>query len=162
VFDGGTVVVTNYLISGAINGLVLIIVAFALSRFVGDIYGRALLVIFLILAGGAYFGFATAALTSGLWLLAELLHVLVIGAMGLQGLRGSPYWIAGGWALHPLWDWPLHYLGPGNAFAPDFYAIACITFDWLVALYIVIAYGTGLVGARRATRRGAARSPALR
>lgn len=53
-------------------------------------------------------------------------------------------------------------LGPGNAFAPDFYAIACITFDWLVTLYIVIAYGTGLVGARRTTRRGAARSPVLR
>src|SRR3712207_3112356 len=30
VFDGGTIVVTNYLIGGAINGLVLVIVAFAL------------------------------------------------------------------------------------------------------------------------------------
>ena len=149
--------VTNYLIGGAVNALVVVVVAFLLSRFVGEIYGRALLVIFLILAAGAYFGFATAAGTSGLWVLAELLQVLVIGAMGLQGLRGSPYWIAAGWALHPIWDWPLHYLGPGNAFAPESYAIACITFDWVVALYIVIAYRTGLVGSGGTTHRDEAR-----
>ena len=81
--------ITNYLIGGAINALLLVVVAFLLSKFVGDIYGRALLAIFLIIAGGAYFGFATAALTSGLWVIAELLHALVIGAMGLHGLRGS-------------------------------------------------------------------------
>ncbi len=154
--------ITNYLIGGAINALLLVVVAFLLSKFVGDIYGRALLAIFLIIAGGAYFGFATAALTSGLWVIAELLHALVIGAMGLQGLRGSPYWIAGGWALHPIWDWPLHYLGPGNAFAPDFYAISCVTFDWVVALYIVIAYGTGLVASDRTTRDRTTRRPETR
>ena len=154
--------ITNYLIGGAINALPLVVVAFLLSRFVGDIYGRALLVIFLIIAGGAYFGFATAALASGLWVIAELLHVFLIGAMGLQGLRGSPYWIAGGWALHPIWDWPLHYLGPGNAFAPDFYAISCITFDWVVALYIVIAYRTGLVASGRTQRRPETRQPVTR
>jgi hypothetical protein len=39
-------------------------------------------------------------------------------------------------ALHPLWDVLLHYIGPGQAFTPWTYAIACISFDWLVAIYI--------------------------
>ena len=37
----------------------------------------------------------------------------------------------------------------GHSFTPWTYAIACVSFDWLVAIYIVIAYGLGLVGARR-------------
>jgi len=67
--------------------------------------------------------------------------------MALLGLRGSPYWLAAGWALHPLWDVGLHYIGPGHSFAPMTYAIACISFDLVVAAYIAIAYG--LIGARR-------------
>ena len=43
---------------GAIGAVVLIVIAFLLSRFAGDIIGRSLLVIFLFLAAGAYFGFA--------------------------------------------------------------------------------------------------------
>jgi hypothetical protein len=43
----------------------------------------------------------------------------------------------------------LHYIGPGHSFTPWAYAIACVSFDWLVAIYIVIAYGLGLVGNRR-------------
>jgi len=141
---------TRYLIGGAINGAVLIIAAFLLSRFAGDRYGRALLVIFLFVAVGAYVGFAVGAEASGLWQLAQIGHVLVLGAMGLLGLRGSPYWLAAAWALHVLWDYPLHYLGPGHAFAPESWAVSCISFDLLVAAYIVIAYRLGLVGSRDA------------
>ena len=136
-----------FLVGGTVNGIVLVVLAFLLSRFVRDIYGRSLLVIFLFIAAGAYFGFAVGAGASGLWFLAEVVHVVVIGAMGLLGLRDSPYWIAAGWALHPLWDVPLHYIGPGHSFAPASWAISCVTFDWVVAVYIVIAYG--LVGGRR-------------
>ena len=75
-------------------------------------------------------------------------QVIVFGTLALLGLRGSPYWIAAGWALHPFWDVVLHYIGPGQSFTPWTYAIACITFDWLVALYIAIFYGFGLVGER--------------
>ena len=136
-----------FLVGGTVNGIVLVVLAFLLSRFVRDIYGRSLLVIFLFIAAGAYVGFAVGAGASGLWFLAEVGHVVVIGAMGLLGLRDSPYWIAAGWALHPLWDVPLHYIGPGHSFAPASWAISCVTFDWVVAVYIVIAYG--LVGGRR-------------
>ena len=142
------------LINGAIFATVAVIVpAFLLSRFTRDIIGRSLLVIFLFIAAGAYFGFATLGRevvdTQPIWMLVEIAQVIVFGAIALLGLRGSPYWIAAGWALHPFWDVVLHYIGPGYSFTPWTYAIACVSFDWLVAIYIVIAYGLGLVGERR-------------
>ncbi|HET8916214.1 MAG TPA: DUF6010 family protein [Propionibacteriaceae bacterium] len=142
------------LINGAIFAIVAVIVpAFLLSRFARDILGRAVLVIFLFAAAGAYFGFATvgreAVGTPAIWTLIELLQVVVFGTMALLGLRGSPYWLGAGWALHPLWDVLLHYIGPGEVFTPWTYAIACVSFDWLVALYVVLAYGLGLVGNHR-------------
>src|SRR5829696_2749393 len=104
------------LINGAIFATVAVIVpAFLLSRFTRDIIGRSLLVIFLFIAAGAYFGFAT---------------------LGREVVDTQPIWM-------------LVEIGQGHAFTPWTYAIACISFDWLVALYIVIAYRLGLVGERR-------------
>jgi hypothetical protein len=68
--------------------------------------------------------------------------------MGLLGLRGSPHWLATAWALHVLWDYPLHYLEPGHAFAPGFWAISCVSFDLVVALYIAIIYRLDLIKRR--------------
>jgi hypothetical protein len=141
------------LINGAISAAVAVVVpAFLLSRFTRDIFGRSVLVIWLFIAAGAYFGFATLGRdivdTSPIWMLVEIAQVIVFGTLALLGLRGSPYWIAAGWALHPFWDVVVHYIGPGSAFTPWTYAIACISFDWLVAAYIVIFYGFGLVGER--------------
>src|SRR3712207_2163859 len=144
------------LINGAVfAALAVIVPAFLLSRFTRDIIGRSVLVIFLLAAAGAYFGFATLGRdvvgTHPIWTLVELAQVIVFGAIALLGLRGSPYWIAAGWALHPVWDMVVHYIGPGQSFTPWTYAIACLSFDWLVAIYIAIFYGFGLVG-ERATR----------
>lgn len=146
------------LINGAVfAALAVIVPAFLLSRFTRDIIGRSVLVIFLFVAAGAYFGFATLGRevvdTHPIWTLVELAQVIVFGTLGLLGLRGSPYWIAAGWALHPFWDVVLHYVGPGSSFTPWTYAIACISFDWLVAIYIVIFYGFGLVGKRTPRER---------
>jgi hypothetical protein len=152
--EPNTELIVPVLINGAIFATVAVIVpAFLLSRFTRDTIGRSLLVIFLVIAAGAYFGFATLGRevvdTQPIWMLVELAQAIVFGAMALLGLRGSPYWIAAGWALHPFWDVVLHYIGPGHSFTPWTYAIACVSFDWLVAIYIVIAYGLGLVGERR-------------
>jgi uncharacterized protein DUF6010 len=147
------------LINGAIfAALAVIVSAFLLSRFTKDIIGRSVLVIFLFVAAGAYFGFATLGRdvvdSPPIWMLVELAQVIVFGTLALLGLRGSPYWIAAGWALHPFWDVVVHYIGPGRSFTPWTYAIACISFDWLVALYIVIFYGFGLVGERTPSEGG--------
>jgi hypothetical protein len=66
--------------------------------------------------------------------------VIAFGTLGLYGWRGSPYWLALGYLLHPLWDFGAHHIGPGWSFAPQPYVIACISFDWVVAAYIFIAY----------------------
>lgn len=158
VLNVGVQVVTNpplgvlVLIEGVNFATVAVIVpAFLLSRFTRDIVGRSLLAIFLFIAAGAYFGFAILGRevvdAPPIWMLVELVQVIVFGTFALLGLRGSPYWLAAGWALHPLWDYLLHYIGPGHPFTPWTYAIACISFDWLIAVYIVIAYG--VLGVRR-------------
>jgi ABC-type transport system involved in multi-copper enzyme maturation permease subunit len=158
VLNVGVPVITNpslgvlVLINGATFATVAVIIpAFLLSRFTREIVGRSVLIIFLFIATGAYFGFATLGRevvdTQSIWMLVELAQVIVFGALALLGLRGSPYWLAAGWALHPFWDFLLHYIGPGHPFTPWTYAIACISFDWLIAVYIVIAYG--VLGVRR-------------
>lgn len=79
----------------------------------------------------------------------------IFGGIGLRGLRGSPLWIAAGWALHPVWDVALHYAGPGRAFAPDSYTVTCLSFDLLVAAYVAVAYRRGPVSAEQSGRRAA-------
>ena len=140
-------VFVGLLAEGAILAVPLIVIAFLLSRFTRDLVGRSLLVVFLFAAAGAYFGFALLAAPGPIWVLAELVQVIIFGAIALLGLRGSPWWLAAGWALHPLWDVVLHYVGPGHSFAPITYTIPCLSFDLLVAAYIAIA--CGLVGDRR-------------
>jgi hypothetical protein len=119
---------------------VLSLIAFLLSRFVRDAVGRTLLATVLFAAAGAYLGFAFNDYTARYWVLIELLQVVAFGTLGLYGWRGSPYWLALGYALHPVWDFGVHHLGTGRAFTPLAYVVGCISFDWVVAAYIVIAY----------------------
>jgi hypothetical protein len=72
------------------------------------------------------------------WLLLELLGVAIYGMIGWIGLRGSLWWLAAAWALHPIWDIGLHYFGPGSTFVPPLrYPIPCLSFDLVVAGYLV-------------------------
>ena len=128
------------LIEGAVGGAILSLIAFLLSRFTREIVGRTLLATVLFAAAGAYLGFAFQEGVSRLWLLIELLQCIAFGTLGLIGWRGPARWLALGWALHPIWDFGMHYIGPGRSFAPWTYALACISFDWVVAAYILIAY----------------------
>ena len=137
------------LIEGAIGGALLALIAFLLSRFVSDIVGRTLLATVLFAAAGAYLGFAVAARVSRIWLLIELLQCIAFGTMGLIGWRGFAKWLALGWALHPVWDFGMHYVGPGRDIGPWTYAVACLSFDWIVAAYILIAYQVFRLGESR-------------
>lgn len=132
--------IQEMLIQGAIGGVILALIAFLLSRFTKDIVGRTLLATMLFAAAGAYFGFAFSLGLTQIWVLIELLQCIAFGALGLYGWRGSAKWLALGWALHPVWDFPLHYPGPGRIYAPVPYVIFCISFDWVVAAYILIYY----------------------
>jgi hypothetical protein len=130
----------QFLFGGALNAMLLALIAFLLSRLGGEIYGRALVAIVLFIAGGVYLGFAVGGGASGPWVLAELLQGIALGFLGLLGLRGSPYWLAAGWALHPLWDVVLHHFGAGHEFAPEPWVIACVSFDLVIAAYIVLMH----------------------
>ena len=48
----------------------------------------------------------------------------------------SPLWLALGWLAHPIWDVVLHLMGAGTSFTPAWYALACLGFDPLVAVYV--------------------------
>jgi hypothetical protein len=119
------------LLNGAIGGAVWVLVAHYVRRFT-----RHILAAILIVAAVFYVSFTVQAGASSAWIAAEVAGVLLFGGMAVSGMRGSPWWLAAGWALHPVWDIPLHYFGPGHAFAPESYAIACLSWDWVIAGYL--------------------------
>jgi hypothetical protein len=148
---GNPPLIIGLLINGMAYAATFIAVALVLSRFASEIVWRSFLVLFLFVAAGLYVVFAVRAGEGTFWVVGELAGVAIFGGMAVRGLRGSPWWIVAGWALHPLWDVGLHYLGPGRTFAPETYTIACLSFDLLVAAYIAIAHGLGLRGGRRSS-----------
>ncbi len=53
------------------------------------------------------------------------------------------------WRVRVPSGWPaslLHYVGPGESFAPISYTIPCLSFDLVVAAYIAVAYGPSAPG----------------
>jgi hypothetical protein len=124
--------VARVLVEGAILALVLIAVTHLLRP-----YARQILFAVLVIASLAYVLFAVRGHAGSGWLVVELVGVAIYGAIGWKGLRGSFWWLAAAWALHPIWDIGLHYLGPGSSFVhPLRYPIPCVSFDWLVAGYV--------------------------
>lgn len=95
------------------------------------LFGRSLLVAALI-----YLGFAVLWGTST-WVVIELAGVAAYGLFYWLALRSSLIWLSFGWLLHPVWDLVLHMHGPGAHVAPHWYAVACLSFDVVVAGYIL-------------------------
>lgn len=116
------------LVIGVVLGALFLLVAFGFRR-----HTRRWLVIGLIVVALAYVSFAR---ERPAWLLVELAGVGLYGAVSWAGLCGSPWWIVAAWALHPVWDIVLHYVGPGRAFAPVWYTVPCVSFDLVVAVYV--------------------------
>lgn len=104
-------------------------------------YNIRLLGIALIAAAFVYVAFAITWGT-GEWVLIELLGVPIYALFYFLAKRYSVYYLALGWLLHPIWDIVLHYCGPGSHIAPQWYAIACISFDIAVASYLCIKWRT--------------------
>jgi hypothetical protein len=122
---------TFWLIAGASGGALFVLIAHALRR-----HMRQTLFCGLVVAALAYVIFSIHGRTSASWVALELLGVAVYGSLAFFGRRGSQWWLVAGWALHPIWDLALHYFGPGSAFAPAPYALACLSWDPIVAGYI--------------------------
>lgn len=133
------------LVAGAIGGAACAAIAIVVER-----YTKEILAFTLIGAAIVYVAFAWIAGAGTRWLIAEMLGVVVYAALGIAGVKRSPWWLVAGWALHPVWDVPLHYFGPGHAFTPESYAIACAAWDWIAALCVA---GRVALSDRRLTSR---------
>lgn len=126
------------LLAGVIGGALFVGVAYLLRPFT-----RPILAYVLILVAFAYVIFAAVAGQSAGWLALELLGVGIYGTLAILGLRGSAWWLAAAWALHPLWDIALHYVGPGAAFAPVWWTVPCLSWDLVTAAYIAVRAARG-------------------
>ena len=89
----------------------------------------------LVVAALIYVGFG---LFSGSlwWILIEIAGVAIYAMFASLGLKKSGWYLAAGWALHPLWDAGLHDYS--TQFVPHWYINGCIGFDLLVAAYVVL------------------------
>ena len=95
-----------------------------------------LLVYALGIAALIYILFAAAALEIE-WLAIELLGFTVFLTIAWLGLKRSYWYLATGWATHVLWDIGLHSNNT-PAFVPSWYPAFCMSFDMIVAVYIVL------------------------
>lgn len=127
-----------WLLLGAILALPYVACARRRPRAIAVIYGSGLIV-----AACIYPLFALAANASSAWLAMELVGVALYGAMALAGMRWSGWWLVLGWGLHPLWDLGLHLLGPGAHLVPAWYALACLSFDLIVAAHAALVLAAG-------------------
>jgi len=95
-----------------------------------------ILAVGLVVAALIYVGFAVVAEANPSWVATEIAGVGAYGLLAVLGLRYSNCWLVLGWIAHPIWDIGLHLVGNGALFTLAEYAIACVSFDLLVASYI--------------------------
>ena len=111
------------ILGGAAAAAVLVVAAsFLKTPTRHKVYGVALIVAALI-----YVGFAV----GDMFFLQELGGAFIFAAMAVAGMRGYPWALALGWALHVTWDVGFH--GAYSPIAPSWYPLACVGFDLVVA-----------------------------
>lgn len=115
-----------------------IVLSIPLILFANKCKGRKLLHLLgtsLVVAAIIYIGFSIA-WGNAAWLGVELLGVSIYSFFYWLANRYSILWLAVGWIAHPLWDIAIHLKGAGAHIVPEWYAIACVSFDILIAIYI--------------------------
>jgi len=73
------------------------------------------------------------------WLALELAGLFVFTLLAWLGVKVSALILALAWAAHAAWDVLLHKL-QDVAFVPDWYPLACLSFDLLLAGYILVRF----------------------
>ena len=120
-------------------GLAFAAATIGLFRPLGLARERLALTMTLVAAAVIYVGFGLV-WGSTAWVAIEIVGVAVYALPAALSLIRGPIWLAIGWAAHPLWDVGLHLLGPGAHVAPHWYAVACLSFDLLVAAYVLVRF----------------------
>jgi hypothetical protein len=121
------------LIEIVVGGLLAIGFILLVRRSGGYTKEKRIFAIGLVVAALIYVGFGLFSGSIG-WMLIELAGVPIYAAFAWPGLKKSGWFLAAGWALHPLWDAGLH--GISTPCVPHWYIGGCIGFDLLVAGYI--------------------------
>jgi hypothetical protein len=93
----------------------------------------------LIAVACLYVGFAFRSTDPNSWVAIEMTGVAIFGSLAYMSIIFSPWFLAVGLALHPLWAIVFHYNGSGSAFTPGPFALANAGFDAALALYAVYA-----------------------
>ena len=88
----------------------------------------------LIIAALFYVAFSVTGATTQ-WFMIEVIGLVVFTIIAVFGLRVSLWFLALGWAAHVSWDVLLHLVRE-QSFVPDWYPVACISFDLIIAAYI--------------------------
>ena len=97
----------------------------------------------LVIASLIYLVFAVLS-TNMTWIGIELIGVLLYCIFFFLSKSYGVYLLAFGWLLHPVWDITLHLFGEGASFTPRGYAIMCISFDMMVAIYLLLQARRGI------------------
>jgi len=117
-----------------ILGVVLALLFISFARTKGPRRETFLYSIGLIVAALFYVAFSFTG-AGNQWLMIELIGLVVFTLIAVLGLRVSPWFLVLGWASHVWWDIFLHLVRE-QVFVPDWYPVACISFDLIVAAYI--------------------------
>ena len=86
----------------------------------------------LIIAAAIYVVFAIVYSANSEWLFIEVFGLLFFSWLARVKLKNTIFWLYLGWLIHPLWD-ILHLFYGHSNHVPDWYIIACISFDWVIA-----------------------------
>jgi len=127
---------TIWIVAGTISGLIFVGYARDHGRR-GEVRIYAL---GLVVAASIYVVLAALGGSIG-WVGIEVLGVLLFAGIAALGLGMRPLWLAFGWATHAVWDAGLH-LFRHSGVVGTWYPIACIPFDLIVAVAIVL-YAAG-------------------
>ena len=71
------------------------------------------------------------------WIQIETGGVALFSIIAVLGLKVSPWILVVGWVAHVVWDVGLHSY-EATPFVPGWYAMACVTYDFIIAGYIAI------------------------
>ncbi|WP_457654686.1 DUF6010 family protein [Rhodocaloribacter sp.] len=108
---------------------------------------RRFYAVLLVGAAAVYLVFALRG-RAGVWVGVEAAGVAAYGLVAWLGATRSAWWLAAGWLAHVAWDVALHATG-ATPFVPAFYPMFCVSYDVLVAVYIIRRRKAWRVRARR-------------
>ncbi|MEM6399098.1 MAG: DUF6010 family protein [Cyanobacteria bacterium P01_D01_bin.116] len=119
------------LIGITLAGLTILVIQILPSVIHMKIYALALIIAALIYVGFSFLSQNTA------WIFTEIIGVIIFSIISFLGLKFSPWLLAMGWLIHPVWDLFIdsHKL---TAFVPHWYPTVCIGYDIAFALYIAL------------------------